>query len=145
MTRKTSGYRISLGTVSLPFLFPLRWFCQGVFPLVRWIWHLESKHISLENGLGEKLQWDTKRGREFQNLAHMIFCCHGLPEQYLPSPQKMEKWMARVEEPPREFRDQMDDVLRCLWVLATDPRYNQAFAGKKITQRIAPVEFVFIG
>ncbi|KAF8907266.1 hypothetical protein CPB84DRAFT_1674984 [Gymnopilus junonius] len=114
-------------------------------PWAQWVWHLESKHISLENGLGEKLQWDTKRGREFQNLAHMIFCCDGLPEQHLPSPQKMEKWMSRMEEPPREFRDRMDDVLRCLWVLATESSYNQAFTGKKITQRIAPVEFIFIG
>ncbi|PPQ95752.1 hypothetical protein CVT26_015878 [Gymnopilus dilepis] len=114
-------------------------------PWAQWIWHLESKHISLENGLGEKLQWDTKRGREFQNLAHMVFCCEGLPEQHLPSPQKMEKWMSRLDEPAREFRDRVDDVLRCLWVLATEPRYNQAFTSKSITPRIAPVEFIFIG
>ncbi|PPR07034.1 hypothetical protein CVT26_005235 [Gymnopilus dilepis] len=112
-------------------------------PWAEWIRQLESKHITADGGLAEQLTWDIKRGRDFQNLAHMIYCCDGLPDHTLPTAQKMEKWMNREDSPPRQFQDDMDDVLRCLWLLATEAKYNQGF--KKISQRIAPVEFIFIG
>jgi len=112
-------------------------------PWAQWISQLESKHIGHEEGLAEKLDWDTKRGRDFQNVAHMVFCCDGLPDEGLPTAQKIEKWMNREDDPTRQFQDDIDDVLRCLWVLATESKYNEGFV--KIPQRIAPVEFIFIG
>ncbi|KAF8913972.1 hypothetical protein CPB84DRAFT_1758056 [Gymnopilus junonius] len=108
-----------------------------------WIRQLESKHISTDGGLADVLKWDIKRGRDFQNLAHMVFCCDGLPDQTLPTAQKMEKWMNRDDRPPRQFQEDMDNVLRCLWFLSTHDEYSQGF--KKIPQRIAPVEFIFMG
>ena len=138
-SRKIAGYLIAMGRVStlLSSLDP------SLLAFHRWIRQLESKHITADGGLAEQLTWDIKRGRDFQNLAHMIYCCDGLPDHTLPTAQKMEKWMNREDSPPRQFQDDMDDVLRCLWLLATEAKYNQGF--KKISQRIAPVEFIFIG
>lgn len=90
------------------------------------------------------LSWDTKRGRDFQNVAHMIYCCDGYPEsEQLPTAQKIDKWMNREDTPNQQFKNDIDAVLRKLLVVATTPEYNAGFT--KIAQRLAPVEFIFIG
>ncbi|KAF8157943.1 hypothetical protein B0H34DRAFT_706813 [Crassisporium funariophilum] len=112
-------------------------------PWAEWISILEAKHVAVDGGLSEVLQWDTKRGRDFQNIAHMIFCCDGLPEELLPTAQKIEKWISRVDEPPYQFKEDIEVVLKAFWMIATDKKYSEGFT--KIPQRIAPVEFIFIG
>ncbi|KAH9482725.1 hypothetical protein JR316_0004825 [Psilocybe cubensis] len=112
-------------------------------PWAEWIGQLITRHISTEDGLGHKLDWDINRGRDFQNVAHMIFCCDGIKEQPLPTAQKIERWIHREDHPSRQFQEDIDRVLRCLWVIANEKRYSDAFV--KVQQRIAPVEFIFIG
>ncbi|KAF8974486.1 hypothetical protein BDZ97DRAFT_1911665 [Flammula alnicola] len=112
-------------------------------PWAEWIAHLEEKHVAIEDGLAEKLAWDISRGRDFQNIAHMVFCCDGLPDELLPTAQKIEKWISRVDKPPAQFQEDMETVLRTLWVIASNSKYNEGFI--KIPQRVAPVEFIFIG
>jgi len=73
----------------------------------------------------------------------MVYCCDNYPDEVLPTAQKLEKWMDRVDKPPRQFQEAIDDVLRGMWVLASDNKYNDAF--RKIPQRISPVEFIFMG
>ena len=97
----------------------------------------------MDGGLSEVLEWDTKRGRDFQNIAHMVFCCDGLPEELLPTAQKIEKWISRTDKPPEQFKADIEEVLTAFWRIASNKKYNEAFT--KITQRIAPVEFIFIG
>ena len=97
----------------------------------------------MDGGLSDVLEWDTKRGRDFQNIAHMVFCCDGLPDELLPTAQKIEKWISRVDNPPEQFKADIEEVLTAFWRIASNKTYNEAFT--KITQRIAPVEFIFIG
>lgn len=111
--------------------------------MVRWITQLEARHVAVEGGLSDVLEWDTKRGRDFQNIAHMVFCCDGLPDEFLPTAQKIEKWISRIDNPPEQFKADIEDVLTTFWKIASDKKYNEAFT--KISQRIAPVEFIFIG
>jgi hypothetical protein len=97
----------------------------------------------VDGGLSDVLEWDTKRGRDFQNIAHMVFCCDGLPDELLPTAQKIEKWISRIDYPPEQFKADIEEVLTAFWRIASNKNYNEAFT--KITQRIAPVEFIFIG
>jgi len=111
--------------------------------MVRWITQLEARHVAVDGGLSDVLEWDTKRGRDFQNIVHMVFCCDGLPEELLPTAQKIEKWISRIDNPPEQFKADIEEVLTAFWRIASSKNYNEAFT--KITQRIAPVEFIFIG
>lgn len=112
-------------------------------PWATWINKLESRYISADDGLTDVLKFDTKRGRNFQNLAHFIYCCDGFPEQLVPTQTKVEKWMYRADEPRREFQEAINNVLSTLWHLAHEPKLNFPFS--KIKIRIAPVEFCYMG
>ncbi|PPQ98551.1 hypothetical protein CVT24_004042 [Panaeolus cyanescens] len=113
-------------------------------PWAEWISELEQKHVVVEGGLLEVIEWDTKRGRDFQNIAHMVYCCDGIENEPIPTAQKIEKWISRVDPPSSSFKKDIEDVLRGFWVLATDDRLKVAL-GSRVAQRIAPVEFIFIG
>ncbi|KAF8621566.1 hypothetical protein AX15_007593 [Amanita polypyramis BW_CC] len=112
-------------------------------PWADWISHLEARHVSVDGGLSSQFEWDTKRGRDFQNIAHFVYCCDGLPNEYLPTTQKLEKWLARVDPPGDQFQKEIDDTLRELWMIAKERQLNKGFTA--IGKRLAPVEFVFIG
>lgn len=112
-------------------------------PYAEWISELEHRHVSVENGLSHVLEWDTKRGRDYQNLAHFIFCCDRLPTEDLPTAHKLEVWLSREDAPTESFKADIERVLTDFWNLATDRKLNEGF--RLITKRIAPVEFVFIG
>ena len=73
----------------------------------------------------------------------MVYCCDGLPEEFLPTAQKIERWISRVDKPPAQFQEDIETVLRSLWVVASDERYSEGFV--KVPQRVSPVEFIFIG
>ena len=110
---------------------------------IRWLSELESRHITVENGLSYVLEWDTKRGRDYQNLAHFIFCCDRLPVEDLPTPHKLEMWLSQENPPTEPFKQDIEEVLTDFWNMATDHSLNEGF--RLINKRIAPVEFVFIG
>ncbi|KIL68045.1 hypothetical protein M378DRAFT_191070 [Amanita muscaria Koide BX008] len=112
-------------------------------PWASWISELEAKHVSVDDGLTSQFEWDIKRGRDFQNIAHFVYCCDGIPDDRVPSAQKLEKWLSRVDPPGEQFQREIDDVLRELWMIAKEKPLNKGFTA--IEKRLAPVEFVFIG
>jgi hypothetical protein len=113
-------------------------------PWAAWIGNLESQFVSAENGLANVLQWDTKRGRDFQCIAQLIYCCDNIPNQTgPPSMQKLSKWLLREDQPPETFKSRINEVLTSFRHIASSADLNSAFI--KITARVAPVEFVFIG
>jgi len=108
-----------------------------------WITQLESKHVAVDGGLTAVLDWDTKRGRDFQNIAYLVCCCDGLPTvEQIPTNQKMEKWLSRIDPPLQSFKAEIEEVLRDFWKIAADPELN---GGLQNGKRLAPVEFIFIG
>jgi hypothetical protein len=113
-------------------------------PWADWIADLELRHVNIDNrGLASVLEWDTTRGRDFQCIAQLIYCCDGLPDHPLPTAQKLEKWLKRVDKPPTKFMTEINDVLSDFWHIATTTELNAAFT--EVDKRVAPVEFVFIG
>jgi hypothetical protein len=98
----------------------------------------------VEGGLSHVLEWDTKRGRDFQNIAFLVFCCDGIPEtEQIPTAQKVEKWLCRVDKPTEKFKLEIEEVLQEFWKIAVDTELGAGF--KNIGRRLAPVEFIFIG
>lgn len=112
-------------------------------PWADWIAVIESRHVQVEGGLTSLLDWDTKRGRDFQNIAYMMYCCDGLPTtEQVPSNQKLEKFLSRVDPPRPAFQKEMEEVLEAFWKIASNPSLNHGLRNGK---RLAPVEFIYIG
>ncbi|KAJ7094685.1 hypothetical protein B0H15DRAFT_798834 [Mycena belliarum] len=131
-------------------------------PWARWINTLDSRHVSLEGGLGTVLDWDTRRGREFQNVAQFVYCCDGYPDAHnVPTAPKMETWLSRKDDPGERFKQDIDRALDEFGRIVADSRLNWGFAiGKKLAPVLSffrsagretypvccnQVEFVFIG
>lgn len=112
-------------------------------PWAEWIADLHIRHVNSEDGLAKVLEWDTKRGRDFQCIAQMVYCCGSLPDQALPTAQKLERWLSRVDRPGDGFKSHIVDALNTFWHIASTPELNAAF--HRVEKRVAPVEFVFIG
>ena len=99
--------------------------------------------VEAHDGLRRVLEWNTKRGADFQCLAQLVFCCDTLSERANPSAQRLERWLMRQDTPTREFKEDVTDALNELLYIAGAKGLNDAFT--LIPQRVAPVEFVFIG
>ncbi|TDL26229.1 hypothetical protein BD410DRAFT_895640 [Rickenella mellea] len=108
-----------------------------------WIIELDTKHISNDDGLATLIQWDTKRARNFQCLAQLIYCYDKLPTRTEPTVAKLEQWFVRADGPSQELKAAIEKVLVAYWTIASANRLNAAF--KQVKKRVAPVEFVYIG
>jgi hypothetical protein len=114
-------------------------------PWANYITLLEKTHLTIDGGLVDKISFDDTRGRAFQNLAQLVYCCSGLPAtQRIPTVAKLEKWLtSKDEHPSAAFKYAMADVLGRLWELACNRELDAPF--RRIKIKVAPVEFVFIG
>lgn len=111
--------------------------------MASWIALLSQKSLTSEGGLSTRISVDLKRGRDFQSLAQLVYCCSGIPERRVPSPQKLDEWISQPIEPTHEFKIAINNMLAAFWYLADEARFNKGFV--KFKERVAPVEFVFIG
>ena len=115
-------------------------------PWADYITHLEKTHVTIDGGLVDQIAFDDTRGRAFQNVAQLVYCCSGLPAaQRVPTAAKLDKWLNAPEErpPTAAFQDSMGAVLGRLWELARSSELDAPF--RKFKAKISPVEFVFIG
>lgn len=112
-------------------------------PMATWIALLSRKSLTSEDGLSTRISVDLKRGRDFQSLAQLVYCCYGIPDRRVPSAQKLDEWISQPIEPTHEFKNAMNGVLATFWYLADEARFNKGFV--RFKERVAPVEFVFIG
>ncbi|KAG6873770.1 hypothetical protein C0995_011589 [Termitomyces sp. Mi166 len=113
-------------------------------PWAQWIRELERRHVGVEGGLATVLEWDTKRGRDFQNIAYLVCCCDYLPvKEEMPTATSMMKWIERDDPPTEQFKNDIRDVLVDFWNIGNDNHLNYGL--KNIGSRIAPVEFIFVG
>lgn len=108
-----------------------------------WISDMDTMRVSCDDGIADKINVDIKRGRNFQSLAQMVYCCHGIPDQLIPTATKLEQWLSKADKPTPLFKKTINDVLTEFWHLANTRGLDRAF--RKIDKRVAPIEFVFIG
>ncbi|KAJ7068337.1 hypothetical protein C8F01DRAFT_1117794 [Mycena amicta] len=105
---------------------------------------LEAQYVSSENGAGlaDLLDWDTKRGRQFQNVAQLVYCAALYPVEEVPTGPKLANWLNHDDVPGEQFTQAMKKVFDDYSRIAEEPHLKSVAFGK---QRIAPIEFVFIG
>jgi hypothetical protein len=107
----------------------------------RWINDLAHIYIHSEGGLLEYVKWDCKRGRDFQGLSFMVYCCDDVTGHLIPNTRRVELWLDRVDAPSKTFKSEIQTTLSNLMRLATS--YRATF--QNIGKSLAPVEFVYIG
>lgn len=114
-----------------------------VSPWSMWICDIEDRYIHTCNGLGSLLNWDTTRARSFQCIAQMAYCCHHIADEPgPPSFDMISRWLAECPGPSVGFGMNLTDVLKSIKNIASDTSVNMGFS---LRNKLAPVEFVFIG
>ncbi|KAI0633716.1 hypothetical protein C8Q77DRAFT_1157884 [Trametes polyzona] len=104
---------------------------------------LETRFVLQEDGLTQKINVDVGRGRDFQLIAQVVYCCHEYPEHAQPNARNLELWLSRPDMPLPHFRDTMIAVLTRFWYIADKDHLNYPFTN--IGKRVSPAEFVFTG
>ncbi len=104
---------------------------------------LDMKYVSIGGGLGSHMEFDSKRGRTFQNLASMMYCCEEVETRRTPSAIQLEKWLSKPIGPSRTFKSRVERTLSSLLEITSDKSLNKAFTG--FSAKVSPAEFVFIG
>ncbi|KAI0050520.1 hypothetical protein FA95DRAFT_1555647 [Auriscalpium vulgare] len=112
-------------------------------PRAVWLTDLDKQYMSVDNGLADCIDLDTARGRNFQNLAQIAYCCDGLPEVLVPTTGKVETWLRDMSSPTPKARKRMVDVLTDFWRIATNTNLNHGI--KSFKSKFSPVEFVYVG
>ncbi|KAH9858569.1 hypothetical protein C2E23DRAFT_880039 [Lenzites betulinus] len=112
-------------------------------PWQEMILNLEMRFIAPEDGLTHLIDVDVGRGRDFQLIAQLVYCCESYPERAQPNARNLERWLMSTDPPKKQFVDTVTDVLRKFWHIANEHTLNYGF--KEIGKRVAPAEFVFTG
>lgn len=112
-------------------------------PWANWISSLCARFIDAPDGIPSVIDISLERGRSFQSLAQLVYCCHSYPETVTPSAGKIEQFLNGEDEPSNKFKREMVDVMTAFWHIANTEHLRYGF--KKVKARVAPVEFVFIG
>ncbi|KAI0771741.1 hypothetical protein BC629DRAFT_1291594 [Irpex lacteus] len=114
-------------------------------PRADYITQLVSSFIisDVDMGIAEYVEFDTSRGRGFQAVAQMSYCCNNLPRQHFPSGRQLDEWLKKNEMPGDAFKGALEESLGMFKVIASTPGLNAGF--KEVKNRVAPAEFVFIG
>jgi hypothetical protein len=112
-------------------------------PWADYVNELDMKYISINGGLASHVEFDMKRGRTFQNLASMLYCCQDVDLRRTPSAIHLERWLNELPGPSRTFKFRMERMLSNLLLIASDKALDKAFTG--FSAKVSPAEFVFIG
>ncbi|KDQ21471.1 hypothetical protein BOTBODRAFT_25916 [Botryobasidium botryosum FD-172 SS1] len=112
-------------------------------PWANWIRELQKRYISCEGGFPGAITWDITRGKDFQCLCQLVHCVSSMPNVTYPSATVLDKWLRREDPPDQSIKHFVSNVLGDFLYIASTEEYNEGFTA--ITQRVAPVEFVFIG
>ncbi|KAI9456627.1 hypothetical protein F5148DRAFT_984387 [Russula earlei] len=112
-------------------------------PWADYVNELDMKYISISGGLASHVEFDTKRGRTFQNIASMLYCCQDVDLRRTPSAPQLERWLNDPDGPTRTFQFRVERMLSNLLEIACDKALNMAFTA--FSAKVSPAEFVFIG
>jgi len=112
-------------------------------PWAEYVNELDMKYVSISGGLASHVEFDMKRGRTFQNLASMLYCCEEVDLRRSPSALQLERWLNEPKGPSPTFKFRVERMLSNLLDIACDTALNRGFTG--FSAKVSPAEFVFIG
>lgn len=120
-------------------------------PWTEWIIELQKKYITEGNTLGDKMTWETKRGRPFQALTAFIILAYDPSRASIPSYPTMTKFLERSDpvsssnrywtcaerpKPDPYFKRKIEMALSLFINIVTNHHYE---ALQTVTERVAPV------
>ncbi|KAI0682981.1 hypothetical protein BC835DRAFT_1260395, partial [Cytidiella melzeri] len=103
----------------------------------------QLKDMRLNEGIAAQIEVDTTRGRDFQAVAQLVYCCEGIPDQRFPTASKLDQWLHRKDYPRPSLKDEITKTMQMFQHIASTPGLDMGFT--QVKNRVAPVEFVFIG
>ncbi|KAI0268676.1 hypothetical protein BC834DRAFT_648169 [Gloeopeniophorella convolvens] len=112
-------------------------------PRAAYVNELDSKFISINGGLASHVDFDARRGRTFQNLASVLYCCDDIDAKRTPSAIQLERWLSTPEAPSGALRERVENALSTLLEITADATLDKPFTG--FSAKVSPAEFVFIG
>jgi len=96
------------------------------------------------DGLQDKLGISGKHASGYHALAHIAYCCSHLPKrQKIPTFSTLNKFLDQDNNPPKNLQRDVVDVMKKFTEIATTEKLRFGFSN--IPQKVAPVEFVYIG
>jgi hypothetical protein len=85
-----------------------------------------------------------KHASGYHAVAHIAYCCSHLPKkQRIPPFATLSKFLNQETTPPKTLQRDMEDVMNKFTEIATTEKLRFGFSD--IPQKVAPVEFVYIG
>jgi hypothetical protein len=113
-------------------------------PWTRWINTINAEFVTGPDGLQGKLGISGKHASGYHAVAHITYCCSHLPKQQkIPTFATLHKFLDQDTTPSKTFQRDMVDVMKRFTEIATTDKLRIGFS--EITQKVAPVEFVYIG
>ncbi|KAH8113154.1 hypothetical protein DFH11DRAFT_1878713 [Phellopilus nigrolimitatus] len=96
-----------------------------------------STAIVIQN-VGERLDWSSSRGRDFQCVASAIYMMEK-PNSTYPSAPVLDRWLQRVTPPTKTLKERVMDAFAVFRELVKNKRFTSAFLKPA---RISPIEFI---
>ena len=94
---------------------------------VEWINSLQRKYVTEADGFNAHLDWNIKRGRDFDCLARLIYLLHNLPNLTMPGQERLHKWLKVCPEPRPSFKLHVNNILDTFVQLTSTPDLAMAF------------------
>jgi len=112
-------------------------------PWTRWINSVNAQYVAGPDGLQDKLGISGKHASGYHAVAHIAYCCFHLPKkQKIPTFATLSKFLDQGAGPSGALQRDMMDVMRKFTEIATAEKLRFGFTA--ISQKVAPVEFVYI-
>lgn len=113
-------------------------------PWTTWINTINAQFVTGTGGLQDRLGISGKHASGYHAVAHIAYCCLHLPKQQkIPTFATLSKFLDQDGPPPKTLQRDMVDVMKRFTEIATTDKLRFGFSD--IPQKVAPVEFVYIG
>lgn len=113
-------------------------------PWTTWINGVNAKFVTGSGGLQDKLGISGKHASGYHAVAHIAYCCSHLPrQQKIPTFATLNKFLDQDTNPSKTLQRDVKDVMNKFTEIATKDDLRYGFIN--IPQKVAPVEFVYIG
>lgn len=100
--------------------------------------------MTISEGLQDKLGISGKHASGYHAVAHIAYCCSHLPKkQKIPAFATLSKFLDQDGGPPNNLQRDIVDVMKKFTEIASTEKLRFGFSD--IPQKVAPVEFVYIG
>lgn len=110
----------------------------------RWINSINSEFVTGEDGLQTKLGISGKHASGYHAVVQIAYCCSNLPKKSnIPAFATLCKFLDQDTGPPKTLQRDLVDVMKKFIEIATTEKLRFGFSN--IPQKVAPVEFVYIG